>query len=1138
MLEVNPREKDRYMSREQFDSVELSVGSAQTILTNLVRSYSHYGWLPTVVVLMLIPLSQNHFLLFHTLVELFAVTVAIISAIVAWHTFALAKNQFLLLLGCGYFFIGTLDLVHMLTFKGLPFVENNTGNMSLQFWITARLFEASILLIAPLFIRVEFRPRNLIIILASTVLLLCWAVVQNWLPAFYIEGKGLTLSKIILEYVVIILLIGALFTFWQAKQEIETSNLILISSAIILTIFAEYSLTLYNEFDDGMIILGHMLKLLSYWAIYVVLIESSLRQPFLSLARDANTYDAVPDETLVVDRDGYIRQVNEAVRRNLGDQSNAIGNRCHTLQHDPDIAEHSCQICQCIAAGKALTRSEFLIEREQQWFEVMLSPISHGANSLAMVHVRRNITAAKESQARSEVFNRLYTVLSHTNKAIASATTRQMMFTDICDIAVRYGGFKMSWIGLVKTKTIKPQAYAGSESGYLKTMEFRVDDSALARGPVGQAAKSNQVRCVNNIKLDPDFAPWRDAAEHRGYEALAAVPLSINNKVVGIYTIYSELPDAFDDKMLFLLASLGHDIGAAMLRLQERQKREQVEAKIHQLSQVVEQNAHAILITDINFKIEYANRAFTTLTGYLQQEVINKTPAILHSYYANSDTYNDIMSTLTSGHEWSGQVRNQRKNGSLYWALQSIIPIKNDEGETTHYVSTSEDNTDLHDAQQTIEQLAFYDPLTNLPNRRLLTDRLQQALEHSKRNANEMVAVMIFDLDNFKTVNDSLGHNYGDDLLKHVAQIFQSQIRREDTVSRQGGDEFTIVLAGMTQVEKIGEIAATILEKLSHPIHLSGHQVVIGTSIGIAVYPNDADSYDDLLRNADMAMYFAKAEGKNNFQFFMPSMNKQAHNRLLLENKLRHAIEENHFELFYQPQIDLKTGDLIGIEALIRWFDPEQGMIPPAEFIPLAEDTGLIAQIGDWVIERACRDMKALQDKGFPQIKVAINVSAFQFRHGQHLTEVISQSLKKYNFPAELFALELTESILIDDVNETLKVLDSMRDLGITLAIDDFGTGYSSLSYLKQFPIDVLKIDQSFIRDITNDVSDKAIVSAIIAMAKQLGIDVLAEGVETLEQQLFLQGQGCDYVQGYLYCKPIPANELFERWQEKEFTIK
>ena len=456
----------------------------------------------------------------------------------------------------------------------------------------------------------------------------------------------------------------------------------------------------------------------------------------------------------------------------------------------------------------------------------------------------------------------------------------------------------------------------------------------------------------------------------------------------------------------------------------------------------------------------------------------------------------------------------------------------------THYVSTSEDNTDLHDAQQTIEQLAFYDPLTNLPNRRLLSDRLQQALEHAQRTTGQMVAVMVFDLDNFKTVNDSLGHNYGDDLLKHVAQIFQSQVRSEDTVSRQGGDEFTIVLAGMRQIEKIAEIADGILQKLSHPINLSGHQVVIGTSIGIAVYPNDATSYDELLRNADMAMYHAKEEGKNNFQFFMPAMNKQAHHRLLLENKLRNAIEQNHFKLFYQPQMDLKTGQIIGTEALIRWFDPEEGMISPAEFIPLAEDTGLIGQIGDWVIETACREMKALQDKGFPKIKVAINVSAFQFRHGKHLIQAILKALEDYSFSAELLALELTESILIDDIKETLKTLNTIRGLDITLAIDDFGTGYSSLSYLKQFPIDILKIDQSFIRDITTDKSDKAIVSAIIAMAKQLEIDVLAEGVETLEHQTFLQTQGCDYVQGYLYCKPIPAEELFLRWQKEELTVQ
>ena len=1098
---------------------------------------SQHWWFPLIMVLILIPVSQSHFILFHTLVEFFAISVAVISAIVAWHTYALAKNHYLLLLGCGYFFIGSLDFAHTLTFKGLPFLEQNSGNISLQFWVGARFLEAVLLLIAPLFIHATFKPRNFIWLLTGISTIFCLAIFNAWLPALYVEGHGLTLTKVISEYLIILLLLAALLSFWQVRNEMEHRNFVLIALSIVLTIFAEFSFTLYSNFSDLMITLGHMLKLLSFWAIYVVLIESSLREPFKSLARAANTYDAVPDETLVVDRDGIVRQVNEAIRRIANkSKEDCIGAKCHELQHDPSVNAEDCEICQSIRSGTNLTRAVFNIARQQKWFEVSLSPVSHGESSLAMVHVRRDITAAVEAQQRSEIFNRLYTVLSHTNKAIADASSRQMLFADICDFAVRYGGFKMAWIGLINNQVVKPQVHAGDESGYLRSMEIRVDESALARGPVGRAAKLNQVACVNNTQLDADFSPWREAATERGYQALAAVPLTVNGKVVGIYSIYSEQSDVFDDKMLSLLASLGRDMSAAMLRLQERQKRLQAEAKIQQLSQVVEQNAHAILITDTDFKIEYVNRAFTVLTGYLLQEILYKNPTLLRSRYTDDDTYEDINRTLKAGREWNGQIRNQRKDGSLYWSLQSITPIKNEEGEVTHYVSTSEDNTDLHDAQQTIEQLAFYDPLTNLPNRRLLSDRLQQAIEHAQRYQDKMVAVMVFDLDNFKTVNDSLGHNYGDELLKHVAQIFQSQVRSEDTVSRQGGDEFTIVLAGMHQIEKVADIADGILQKLSQPINLSGHQVVISTSIGIAVYPNDAETYDELLRNADMAMYHAKEEGKNNFQFFMPAMNKQAHHRLLLENKLRDAIEQDHFQLFYQPQIDLKTGEIVGTEALIRWFDPEQGMISPAEFIPLAEDTGLIGQIGDWVIETACREMKALQDKGFPKIKVAINVSAFQFRHGKHLAAVISKALAEHQYPAKLLALELTESILIDDTKETLKVLNAMRDLDITLAIDDFGTGYSSLSYLKKFPIDILKIDQSFIRDITTDMSDKAIVSAIIAMAKQLEIDVLAEGVETLEHQAFLQSQGCDYVQGYLYCRPIPADELFSRWQNKELT--
>jgi diguanylate cyclase (GGDEF)-like protein/PAS domain S-box-containing protein len=748
-----------------------------------------------------------------------------------------------------------------------------------------------------------------------------------------------------------------------------------------------------------------------------------------------------------------------------------------------------------------------------------------------MVHVRRNITERKLAEERSELFNRLYTVLSQANKVIADAQSRQKMFEDICNISVNEGGFKMSWIGIISEQMVKPLVHAGDEDGYLNEIQIRIDDDILSKGPAGQAAKTNQVHCINDLTQSQEFTPWFKPTQARDYQAIAAVPLTINDKTFGVYAIYSTKRNVFDGKMLTLLSSLGRDISAALVRLQERKKQEQAKRKINQLSQVVEQNSHAILITDTNFKIEYANRAFMVLTGYLLPELINKTPAILRSEFEDNETYREIGRVLREGKRWSGQVQHQRKDGSLYWALQTITPIKSDSGEVTHYVSTSEDNTELHDAQETIEQLAFYDPLTSLPNRRLLSDRLQQGIERVERNPEEIVAVMVFDLDNFKTVNDSLGHNYGDELLKEVAKIFQSQVRKEDTVSRQGGDEFTIVLVGLESTRRVVDIASNILKKLSAPINISGHQVVIGSSIGIAMYPADAESREELLRNADMAMYHAKEEGKNNFQFFMPAMNKQAHQRLVLENKLRHAIEQNHFQLFYQPQMDLESGEIIGTEALIRWIDPEEGVISPADFIPLAEDTGLIGQIGDWVIETACRDMKTLYQDGFPEVKVAVNVSAFQFKHGKHLTEVIRKSLDKHNFPAEMFSLELTESILIDDINETLSVLNSMRNLGVILAIDDFGTGYSSLSYLKQFPIDILKIDQSFIRDITTDVSDKAIVSAIIAMAKQLGISVLAEGVEELEHQKFLKTQGCDYVQGYLYCKPIPADELLQRWQ-------
>jgi diguanylate cyclase (GGDEF)-like protein len=317
----------------------------------------------------------------------------------------------------------------------------------------------------------------------------------------------------------------------------------------------------------------------------------------------------------------------------------------------------------------------------------------------------------------------------------------------------------------------------------------------------------------------------------------------------------------------------------------------------------------------------------------------------------------ELKPALDQGIEWTGELKIHRSDGSYFWSFQSVTPLLDDEGKPIKFVATFEDITNLKDAQETIEQLAFYDPLTELPNRRLLADRLSQAIEHADRNPDTLVATLVFDLDNFKTVNDSLGHNLGDELLKKVAQIFSQQVRSEDTVSRQGGDEFTIVLAGMKSVGEIADIADAIIQRLKKPIELSGNQVVIGTSIGVAVYPLDAKDRDGLLHCADMAMYHAKDEGKNNFQFYTAEMNDKARNRLIMEGKLRTAIEQSQFTLFYQPQVDLKSGQLIGAEALIRWIDPDKGMISPLEFIPLAEETGLIGPLGDWVIRTACREM-------------------------------------------------------------------------------------------------------------------------------------------------------------------------------------
>jgi diguanylate cyclase (GGDEF)-like protein/PAS domain S-box-containing protein len=494
-----------------------------------------------------------------------------------------------------------------------------------------------------------------------------------------------------------------------------------------------------------------------------------------------------------------------------------------------------------------------------------------------------------------------------------------------------------------------------------------------------------------------------------------------------------------------------------------------------------------------------------------------------------------------AGHA-SNEVTVTGADGRPYRMLYYKAVFTKADGTPAGLIGMLVDITQHKDAQDALQRsqdrlsfLAYYDNLTSLPNRALLMERMQQAMLESRR-MERLVAILFLDLDRFKFINDTLGHDIGDALLKMVAERLAAQLRPGDTVSRYGGDEFTIVLANVAHLDDVTRIAQKILERFAHPFHIGGRDLFVTSSIGITLYPHDDSNGENLLKNADAAMYHAKERGRNTFQFYTAEMNVRAARRLSIETGLRHALDRKELSLHYQPQVDLKSGNLYGMEALLRWHSPEFGLVSPVEFIPLAEDTGLIQPIGEWVLRTACAQTRAWHRAGFPDLRIAVNLSARQFQR-QNLVQIIRQTLTDSGLEPQYLDLELTESMLMHDMEHTVSVLKELDALGVALSVDDFGTGYSSLSYLKRFPIDVLKIDRSFVRDITASPDDAAIVTAIIAMAHSLEIKVIAEGVETLEQQEFLKQRDCDGMQGYYFSKPLSVED-FTRLLKKNQRLR
>lgn len=562
-------------------------------------------------------------------------------------------------------------------------------------------------------------------------------------------------------------------------------------------------------------------------------------------------------------------------------------------------------------------------------------------------------------------------------------------------------------------------------------------------------------------------------------------------------------------------------------------EKEHAEMLARKLSKAVAFSSSGIIITNHHLDIEYINPFLSNLLGLEPSAICGKS---LNTLFAQDMQLlgNDMRLTLQQRQHWQGDVLLQQadlNDDTQHWVTLAIAPIRDEKGSLSHYVAALQDISFIKQSQKQMERLAYYDSLTGLANRSYFRNQLRKSIAMSQRGYYSF-ALLYFDLDEFKLINDTLGHDAGDDLLKEVASRLTHRLREDDTIARLGGDEFAVILSDIKDKAQAGQIAATLQQAFQQPVKLGSHTVSISASIGITIAPDDAVDEELLLKHADLAMYEAKARGKNTYRFFSQQLNDAANERLLIESQLREAIALQQFVLFYQPKIDVQDDMLVGYEALIRWLRPDNTLVPPGRFIAVAESTGLIVQIGEWIILEACRFLARQHSRGYA-VTVSINLSARQFNDNK-LPAMIEQIIHRTGVDPAYLIFEITESMLMGDTDAAIKQLNQLKRLGISLSIDDFGTGYSSLNYLKRFPVDELKIDRSFVKDIPEDRNDMDIVSAIIAMAQKMQLRVVAEGVESAEQAAFLQENACYLVQGYYFSMPLAEQEL----SQLTFTIK
>ncbi|OIR08629.1 cyclic di-GMP phosphodiesterase Gmr [mine drainage metagenome] len=656
-------------------------------------------------------------------------------------------------------------------------------------------------------------------------------------------------------------------------------------------------------------------------------------------------------------------------------------------------------------------------------------------------------------------------------------------------------------------------------------------ETGTGRGSCGHAAATGERTIAADIRNHPNWAPYKELAAQAGLASCWSEPVfSSKGRVLGTLALYQHQPASPDAAQILLIEEMAKIVGIAVERKLD-------EENLQLASTVFQASSEAIVITDANNRIIAVNPAFTRITQYDAVEAVGRDPKLLSSGQQGKEFYRAMWSTIETFGSWQGEIVNRRKNGEIYSEWLTINTVRDESGAVRQRIAIFSDITDKKRSEEIIWRQANFDVLTGLPNRRLFHDRLMQELKREEREQHSM-ALMFIDLDHFKEVNDTLGHEAGDNLLVQASKRIAGCIRESDTLARLGGDEFTIILPGLSDPKRLGTLADTILQIIARPFMIGEYTSYVSASIGITLYPQDADNLTSLLKNADQAMYVAKGKGRNQYSYFTSSMQEAAQTRLQLSNDLRKALDGGQFELYYQPIIDLASGQPAKAEALLRWHHPRLGLVSPTVFIPLAEEIGLINSIGDWVFRQSA--LKARQwcssgNRRLSAMQISVNKSPRQFITGENNLGLLDW-LRALNIPPSCIVVEITEGLLMDDRVEVQEKLLAFRDAGIQVSLDDFGTGYSAMSYLQRFDIDYLKIDQSFVRNMVQNPGDHAIAEAIIVMAHKLGMKVVAEGVETVEQRDLLVAAGCDFGQGYLFAKPMAAED-FDRYLESSVTV-